>query len=255
VTARLGYSITGAEQAPVLVLGSSLGTTRAMWDRQIPALSEQHRVVAFDHRGHGESEVPDGPYSISELGADVLALLDELGIARFSYAGLSLGGMVGMWLASEAPDRVDRLALLCTSPALDALPAWRDRAASVRTDGMAAVTDVVLGRWFTPGYAAAHPDVVDTYRAMLRTTPPDGYAGCCDAIGPMDLRSRLAAITAPTLSIGGAEDPAIPPVHAERMAAAVPHASLEIVPGAAHLANVERADEITALLLDHFGGE
>lgn len=255
MTARLAASVTGADGAPVVVLGSSLGTTHAMWDPQLPALAERFRVVAFDHRGHGESEVPAGPYEIADLGRDVIALLDRLGVDHFGYAGLSLGGMVGMWVASEIPDRVDRLALLCTSPALDAEAAWRERAAAVRADGMSAVTEVLLGRWFTAAYATAEPETIERFRQMLRATPVEGYAGCCDAIAPMDLRPRLGSITAPTLSVGAALDPSIPPIHAATIADGISDAQLVIVEDSAHLANVQQADVVTALLLDHFGGD
>jgi 3-oxoadipate enol-lactonase len=252
MTARLGHTIAGDADAPVLVLGSSLGTTGAMWEPQRAALAQRFRVVCYDHRGHGTSELPAAPYEIADLGRDVLGLLDDLGIDRFSYAGLSLGGMVGMWVAAEAAQRVERLALLCTSAALDAAPAWHQRAADVAAGGMAAVADAVVGRWFTPDFAAARPEVVVSCHAMLRATPVEGYIGCCAAIAEMDLRDRLPSIEAPTLAIGARDDPAIPPPHSAAIAAAITGARLEIVDHAAHLANVEQADAVTRLLIDHF---
>jgi 3-oxoadipate enol-lactonase len=252
VTAHLAHTVTGPADAPVVVLGSSLGATGAMWDPQLPELAARFRVVAYDHRGHGGSDAPPAPYEIADLGRDVLALVDELGIGRFHYAGLSLGGMVGMWIASEVPDRVDRLALLCTSAALNAPEPWHERAAAVRLGGLAAVVDVVLSRWFTPGFAIAHPDVVARHRAMLLTPSAEGYAACCGAIAEMDLGARLPQITAPTLVIAAREDLAIPPPHSEAIAAAIPGARFELVTDAAHIASVEQPAVITRLLVEHF---
>jgi len=252
--ANLGYDVHGPADAPVLLLGSSVGTDREMWRPQLEAFAEVFRVIRYDHRGHGGSEVPDGPYTIADLGGDVLGLLDRLGIPRVRYAGLSLGGMVGMWLAANAPERVERLALCCTSAYLPPAQGWQDRAATVLASGMAAVADVVVARWFTFAFAAEQPDVVAGLRSILLAAPPRGYAGCCEAIGAMDLRGDLARITAPTLVIAGSADPATPPSHGEQIAASIPGTRLEEVE-AAHLATVERAAECTRLLIDHLGGE
>jgi 3-oxoadipate enol-lactonase len=252
VTARLGHTVTGDADAPVVVLGSSLGTTGAMWDPQLTVLATRFRVVAYDHRGHGGSDSPPPPYQIADLGRDVLGLLDAIGVERFHYAGLSLGGMVGMWLASEVPDRVDRLALLCTSAALAAPDPWYERAAAVRGDGLASIAGPVVSRWFTPGFAIAHPEVVERHRSMLLAASVDGYAACCEAIAEMDQRARLAQISAPTLVIAAREDLAIPPPHSEAIAAAVPAARFELIDDAAHLASVEQPAVITRLLVEHF---
>ncbi|HEV7898566.1 MAG TPA: 3-oxoadipate enol-lactonase [Planosporangium sp.] len=253
MTARLGYELSGPAGAPLLVLGGSLGTTRAMWRPQLPELTRRRRVLRFDHRGHGESEVPAGPYRLDELGADVLALLDEVGAERVSYAGLSLGGMIGMWLAAHAPGRIDRLALLCTSAYLPPAQAWLERARLVRAGGTAAVADAVVARWFTPEFAGHEPDTVAELTKGLAAVPAPGYAGCCEAIAAMDLRPVLHRIGAPTLVIAGAADPATPPAHSEAIAAAVPGARLTVVARAAHLASVERAAEVSRLLDAHFG--
>jgi 3-oxoadipate enol-lactonase len=251
VSAHLSHTITGDAAAPVVVLASSLGTTRAMWDPQLAALAERFRVVTFDHRGHGESDVPVAPYQLADLGGDVLTLLDELGIERFSFAGLSLGGMVGMWIAAEVPQRVDRLALLCTSAAVSEPAAWHERAAAVRGGGMATIANPVVGGWFTPPYAAAHPAVVERHLAMILASPVEGYAGCCEAIAAMDLLDRLTRIEAPTLAIAAVQDPAIPPPHSEAIVAAIAGARLELIDGAAHLANVEQPAAVTRLLIEH----
>lgn len=246
----LAARVYGTDGIPLL-LGSSLGTTGAMWEPQLAALGSRFRLVAFDHRGHGRSPVPPGPYTLEALGTDVLALADALGWERFSYAGLSLGGMVGMWLAAHAGQRVERLALLCTSSRMDPR-GWRERAATVRQQGLDAVADAVVSRWFTPSFAAQRPEVVERHRDLLLDTPTEGYAGCCDAIAAMDLRDDLRGITAPTLVIAAADDPATPPDHAETIASLIPAARLEVLDQAAHLANVERPDTVTDLLLTHF---
>jgi 3-oxoadipate enol-lactonase len=251
----LNCSSSGADDAPVLLLGGSLGTTLDMWDPQVPALSAAHRVIRFEHRGHGGSPVPTGPYTIDELGADVVTMLDRLNLARVSYCGLSIGGMVGQWLAINAPERIDRLILLCTSAHLPPSESWRERAAAVREAGTPeVVADAVLSRWFTPAYRESHHDVVARYRAMICGIDSEGYAGCCEAIATMDLRAGLPGITAPTLVVAGRQDPSIPPEHGEAIAAAVPGARLEILDPGAHLASVERADAVTPLIAEHLSG-
>jgi 3-oxoadipate enol-lactonase len=242
--------LDGPPGAPVLLLGGSLGTHAGMWEPQLGALTRHHRVVRFDHRGHGRSPVPLGPYTVDNLGDDVLRLLDALGAETVDYAGLSLGGMVGMWLAAHAPDRIHRLALLCTAAYLPADLGYRQRAATVRAQGIDGIVEPVLGRWFTPAFPPADRA---PYRAMLAGTDPEGYAGCCEAIASLDLQPVLSKITAPTLVIAGADDPAIPPRYAEQIAAAVPGSRLEILDGAAHLANVERAGAVNRLLAGWFG--
>ncbi|WP_341721045.1 3-oxoadipate enol-lactonase [Micromonospora sp. FIMYZ51] len=251
----LHATVDGPPQAPVLVLGSSLGTTGAMWRPQLAALAARFRVIRYDHLGHGGSAVPAGPYSIDLLGRKVLALLDELAVGRVHYAGLSLGGMVGMWLAAHAPERIDRLALLCTAAALGPADGWRARAATVRAGRLDSVADAVVGRWFTPAFVAAHPDTVAVYRDMLLATPPAGYAGCCDAIAGMDLRADLAAVRAPTLVIAGADDPATGPEQVADIARRIPGARLTVLPDAAHLASVEQPEAVTRLLTAHFDPE
>lgn len=255
MTAQLQATVSGPDGGPVVVLGGSLGTTRQMWAPQLASLVGRYRVIAFDHRGHGRSEVPPGPYRIDDLGHDVLRLLDQLSVGRFSYAGLSLGGMVGMWLAAAAPERVERLALLCVSACLGPDNAYRERAAVVRRAGMAEVADAVIARWFTPEFVASSPDLVARYREMLLATPVEGYAGCCEAIADMDLRPRLGDIRAPTLVVCGDRDTATPPAAGRDIAARIAGARLLVLPGAAHLANVEQPDIVSAHLAGHLAGE
>ncbi|MFI6784531.1 3-oxoadipate enol-lactonase [Micromonospora sp. NPDC050276] len=252
MTSRLHLTVDGPAAAPVLLLGSSLGTAAAMWQPQVPALADRFRVIRYDHLGHGRSAVPPGPYTLDLLGRELLRTLDELDVPWVHYAGLSLGGMVGMWLAAHAPERVRRLALLCTSAALGPPAQWRERAATVRAEGLPAIADAVVARWFTSAFAVARPDVVAAHRAMLIATPSAGYAACCEAIAAMDLRPDLGRVDAPTLVIAGADDPATPVPHAHRIVERIPGARLAVVDAAAHLANVEQPEQVGRLLLEHF---
>jgi 3-oxoadipate enol-lactonase len=244
--------LDGPPDAPVLVLGNSLGTSAAVWDRQAPQFREHFRVLRFELPGHGGSAPLSGAaYSIGSLGAGVLALLDSLGVERAGYCGISLGGMIGMWLAANAPDRIAALGLVCTSAYLPPAAGWLARADQVRAAGLASVAEPVISRWFTPRYAAQAPAVVDAFRAEFERTDPDGYAGCCTAIAGMDQRACLPAIAAPTLVLAGADDLATPPEHGEVIVRGVPRARLDVVPGAAHLAAVSAPEYVTLALLEH----
>ena len=244
------FRIDGPADAPVLVLSNSIGSTSAMWDLQVQALSERFRVVRYETRGHTGAPVPHGPYTLDDLGGDVVALLDRLGAERAHFAGLSLGGMTGMWLGVNAPERIDRLVLMCTSAMLARDVDWPARAALVRDEGTGAIAEATVERWFTAGFIEANPDVAARWRAAIADTPAEGYAGCAEAIGAMDLEDAIADITAPTLVIAGRQDPATPPPHGELIASRIPGARLEIV-DAAHLAAYERPDEVARLVLSH----
>jgi 3-oxoadipate enol-lactonase len=244
------YRTDGADAAPPLILSNSLGSTSEMWDPQVPALSERFRVIRYEHRGHGDAPVPPEPYDLEDISGDVLALMDRLGVERADFAGLSLGGMVGMWIGINAPERIGRLVLLCTSPMLSREHDWALRGRTVREQGTGAVAEGVVERWFTPDYAASNPEIVAGMRAMVTDTPAVGYAGCCGAIERMDLVPELGSIRAPTLVIAGTNDPATPPAHAEIIAAGIPDCRMELV-HAAHLANYERPAEVTRLILSH----
>jgi 3-oxoadipate enol-lactonase len=244
----LAYELHGSAEAPPLLLGGSLGTTMRMWDGQLP-LADRLRLIRFDHRGHGDSPVPPGPYEIGDLGGDVLELMDRLGLERASYCGLSIGGMVGMWLGVNAPERIDRLVLVCTSAYMPPASAWQERAAAVLAAGSTEpIADAVVARWLTPAFAAEHADLRGCLRAMLTSSPPDGYAECCGAIERMDLREQLPRITAPTLVISGAEDAATPVEMQQLIAGAVAGARHEILSPAAHVAAVEQAAQLNVLM-------
>ncbi|KUI42555.1 3-oxoadipate enol-lactonase [Mycobacterium sp. IS-1590] len=244
-------TVSGRRDGPVVVLSNSLGSTHRMWDAQIAALNEHFRVVRYDTRGHGASPVPAGPYTLDDLVDDVVALLDRLDAARTHLVGLSLGGMTAMRLAQRHPERVDRMALLCTGAQLPPASAWTERAETVRTQGSASVASAVVARWFTPGYLDAHPEVRSAHEDMVAATPAEGYAACCEAIAELDLRQALSAITAPTLVIAGAEDPATPPAKLEEIAAGIADSKLLVIEGAAHLANAEQPRAITSALIEH----
>jgi 3-oxoadipate enol-lactonase len=248
---RLAAPFDDAGDAPVLVLGNSLGTTAEVWAHQVPVLRESFRLLQYELPGHGRSATWPGPYTIDELGTEVLGLLDARGIERAAYCGISLGGMIGMWLAANAPERIWALGLVCTSAYLPPAEGWQARARMVRTAGMASVSAQVVSRWFTPAYAAGNSQVTGAFRATLEQVEPEGYAGCCEAIGVMDMRGSLAAVTAPALVIAGADDPATPPEHGVLIAAGIPGARLEVVAGAAHLATVCSPDLVTPALAEH----
>jgi 3-oxoadipate enol-lactonase len=248
---ELHHTLAGPEDAGVVVLSNSLGTTLEMWDPQAGVLARDHRVLRYDLRGHGRSPVPETPYSIADLGADLIGLLDRNGIERASLCGVSLGGMASMWVAAHAPDRVDRLVRCSTSAIMGPPESWTERAALVRREGVGAVADTVVARWFTPAFAAARPDVVAAIRSQLAATPPEGYAGCCEAVRDMDQRPDLPAISAPTLVIAAERDPSTPPAHARTIAGLVPGARLEVLGRGAHLVNVEAPDIVNPLVLAH----
>jgi 3-oxoadipate enol-lactonase len=247
---EVNYALEGPEDAPVLVLSNSLGSTLEMWDDQANVLRERFHLVRYDQRGHGDSPVPPGPYRIEDLGLDLLALLDRLEIERVSFCGLSIGGLVGMWLASEDADRVERLVLCCTAARFD--PDMYDaRANTVRAEGVGSISDTVLERWFTPEFRASRPETLEWAESMLRGTPTEGYAGCCEVLRDTDVRDRLEDIRAPTLVIAGAEDPAATGEQAEEIRDSIPGARLAVIENAAHLANIEQPEAVTREILDH----
>lgn len=246
--ATLRVAIDGDEHAPVLVLSNSLGTTLDMWAPQVPALAREFRVIRYDARGHGGSSVTPGPYVIDQLGRDVIGLLDALHIGRASVAGVSMGGMTGMWLGIHAPQRVERLAIVCSSAHIGGEDGWNARIRTVQADGMSAVADAVVSRWFTPAFAAQEPALVERMRAMFRSLSPQGYAAACAAVRDMNQLDEIASITAPTLIVTGAEDLATPPAMSSAMLARIPGARQVIVPGA-HISNIECAPAVTEALL------
>jgi 3-oxoadipate enol-lactonase len=248
---NLHHRFDGPDDAPVLVMGSSLGTSGAMWDEQVPAFSQSFRMLRYDTRGHGQSQVPPGPYTMDELGADVLELLDRLGIERASFCGLSIGGMIGMWCASEAPERIERLVLCCTVPHFPPPELWNERADTVRAQGMEPMVEPALERWLPPETRRVRPVAEEHLRAMIASTPPEGYAGCCEAIRDMDLRGRLGAIAAPTLVLAGSDDPSTPKDKVRPIADAIAGAGFVVIDDAAHIANMAQPDAFNRAVLGH----
>ena len=243
---RIWHDLHGDAGAPLLVLPCSLGTSRALWD---PAPYAQHfRVLRYEHRGHGESETTPGPYTVEQLAGDALDLLDELGVERASWLGLSLGGMVAMWIAACAPERLERLVLACTSARVPSPQAYAERAGIVRAQGVEPVADAVVARWFTP---AASDELRARFRAFLVATPREGYAGCCEALAEWDFRERLGDIVAPTLVVAGAEDESTPIAHTDLLVQRIPGARGTVLEGAAHLANLERPAAFAEAALAH----
>jgi 3-oxoadipate enol-lactonase len=249
----LHHLLDGPDDAPVLVLSNSMGATLEMWDPQVPALAEQLRVVRYDHPGHGGSTVDaaTGSASIDDLGTQVLTFLDNLEVDRFSFCGLSLGGMVGMWLAVNAPERLDRLVLCATSANAGAPQGFLDRAKAVRAGGVEVLGDGALGMWFTPGYVQEHPEAEVLFWRMRGQLQAEGYAQACEAAAGFDFQDRLAEITAPTLVLAGANDLAITEEHATALQRGIPGAKLVVVPDSAHLLNIEQPDTVSELILDH----
>ncbi|MZD07471.1 3-oxoadipate enol-lactonase [Streptomyces sp. SID5785] len=248
----LHHAVDGPADAPVLVLGPSLGTSLRLWDAQVPALARARRVVRYDLPGHGRSPAAllREP-SVAELGRLVLELADHAGADRFAYAGVSLGGAVGAWLAVHHPDRVARLALVCSSAHFGDPDGWRERAAEVRAEGVGRLADSAPDRWFAPGFEDS-----GRLRALVadqRAADPVGYAACCEALAGYDLGARLDRIAAPTLVLAGRQDAATPPVHARRLADGIARSTLVELDGAGHLAPAEQPEQVLTALLSHFG--
>ena len=249
MTPELANALEGRDGAPVLVLSGSLGTTMRLWEPQLEAFVERFRLLRHDHPGHGRSPLSEGAVTVERIGRDVLASTERLGVERFSFCGLSLGGMVGMWLAANAPDRVESLTLCCTGPKLGTPDDWAERARLVREAGTGAVVARSRERWFTSGFRDTA--VARGYLAELEAMSREGYASCCDAVGAFDFRDEVGRIRAPTLLVLGAEDPVTPPDVVAPLQRGVPALETLVVEGAAHLASVERPEAVTDAVLRH----
>jgi 3-oxoadipate enol-lactonase len=240
---RTHYALTG-ESERVLVFSNSLGTDFSMWDPQMPDLERQFRILRYDTRGHGQSSVTRGEYTIEQLSRDVLGLLDSLRLDRVHFCGLSMGGMIGMWLGVHAPRRLHRLVLCNTAARIGTNEMWNARIAKVRKDGMKSVAAAVIDRWFTPGFRTSFPETVARAQQTIDNTSPEGYAACCAAIRDMDQRETVAGIEVPTLVICGGSDSVIPLADAHFLGDRIRGAKQIELP-AAHLSNVEQAEAFT----------
>jgi 3-oxoadipate enol-lactonase len=247
----LPYGIEGPADAGVLVLVNSIGMRMSLWEEQLPAFTACHRVLRYDQRGHGDAPTPPGPYTIDDLGADLVALLDRLEIERASVCGLSLGGLVATWVAAHHPERVDRLVLACTTAHPGNPEKWRGRAAQGRRDGVAEVVKQSSLGWFTPIFAQSHPGVVARLQAVVASNPDEGYAGCAEALATADLRAVLGRVSAPTLVIAGQYDRGFPIEHARRLRDGIAGARLVQLDNVAHIANVEAPAAFNAAVLAH----
>lgn len=251
----LAYQIDGPPGAPLLVLIHSLGLSSRMWEPQLSALSGHFRVLRYEQRGHGGTKAPPGPYSIEDLGRDLFALLDGLGEAKASLCGLSLGGLVAMWVAAAAPSRVERLVVAASTPAFTPRENWRQRAHAVRASGLAELEGQLLQRWFTPAFLAdPAPGTIEPVHEMFQAADAEGYASCCEALAGTDLWDQLDRIQAPTLLLGGAQDPVCQAATLVAMQERIAHCTLTVVAGASHLVNLEQPRRFTDSVLDHLIG-
>ena len=241
------YEIDGPASAPAVVFSHSLGVSLEMWQPQLERLADRCRIVRYDTRGHGESAVEPGPYSIDDLGGDAIALLDHLGIEKAHFCGLSMGGVIGQWLGIHAPGRLHSLVLASTAAKIGTVESWNARIATVEREGLGAVIPGTLERWFTADFRSRHEDVVQHVEALLRKTQPEGYLGCCAAIRDADFRSAAATIAVPTLLLAGSHDPVITSTDMRSLAASIAGAKY-VELDAAHLSSVETAGEFTAAL-------
>jgi len=245
---RLHYSFAGPAGAPALVLSNSLGTNFSMWDAQAPAFERRFRLLRYDMRGHGKSSAPPPPYTVSELAQDALALADSVEIARFHFCGLSIGGMIGMALALQAPARLHKLILSNTSPKIGTDEFWNSRIQTVETKGMKEVAGAVTARWFTPAFQASTPEKVASAIEVLESLDPQGYLGGCTAVRDFDFRSNVPQIRTPTLVISGTHDPAATPADGRLLAEQIPGARYKEL-NASHLSNIEDSAQFNEAVL------
>jgi 3-oxoadipate enol-lactonase len=242
--ARIYYEIEGPDGAQVLAFSNSLGANCSMWDPQARELRRKFRILRYDTRGHGLSSVAPGPYAMEQLGKDVLGLLDELHVGRTHFCGLSMGGMIGMWLGIHAPDRLGKLVLSNTGAKIGTEESWKARIEAVEKGGMKSIAAGVMERWFTSAFRAKEPATVARIQKILEETNPDGYVSCCAAIRDYDCREQLEKIAAQTLVITGAHDPATPSSDGRFLAAHI-HDAKYLELDAAHLSNIEDRDRFT----------
>lgn len=247
---KINYELEGPENAPVVTFSHSLSANMKMWDAQVEALRGQYRILRYDTRGHGGTEAPEGPYTLEQLAGDVAGLLKALGIGQTHFVGLSLGGMTGQTLALEHPELLLSLTLCDTSSGYgpEATAMWEDRIRAAKENGLGATVETTIERWFSPGFIAQQPELIDQVRQMIRSTPVAGYAGCGHAIARLSLTDRIGAISAPTLIIVGEDDPGTPVEMHRIIHDRIADSELVVIPTARHLSNMESADEFNAAL-------
>lgn len=246
---RIHYELSGRAGGELLMLSNSLGSSLRMWDQVLAPLEAEHHVLRFDTRGHGGSSVPPGPYTLDQLGQDVLHLLDEFGADRVNFCGLSLGGLTGMWLGLYAPHRLNRLILANTAARIGSVEMWDERVAFVRQSGMKALAEITPARWLTAQYRETHADEMKQVEAMITSTSPDGYCACCAALRDTDLRPHIPSIDVPSLVIAGTHDPATPPSEGRALAAGL-RCGQYVELDSSHLSAWERSHEFAQAVLN-----
>jgi 3-oxoadipate enol-lactonase len=246
---RINYELTGPANAPALVLSNSLGSNFGMWDAQVPAFAKTYRVLRYDTRGHGQSDVTPGPYTFEQLATDVLALVDSLNIDAFHFCGLSMGGLTGLWIALHAPPRLRKLILCSTGAKIGTADAWNTRIEAVRKHGTKSIAAATMERWFTAPFRQREPQTVERIQNTLANTNTGGYIACCEALRDTDLRDQVASISAPTLVISATHDPAAPPSDGQLLAKQIAGASY-VELDAAHLSNIEQHEKFTQEVSD-----
>jgi 3-oxoadipate enol-lactonase len=249
--ARIHYLLEGPAASPALVFSNSLGTNFSMWDPQVAALQKRFRILRYDTRGHGKSSVTPGPYSIEQLAKDALGLLDALHLERVHFCGLSMGGMIGMWLGANAPERLNKLILCNTGARIGTAEVWRSRIEAVRSGGIKSIATAVIDRWFTPAFRSNDPAAIAAVQKQLEETSPDGYSACCAAVRDFDFREKLDSISVQTLVISGTHDPATPPADGQFLSNHIPGAKYAEL-NAAHLSNIEDRDRFNRELITFF---
>ncbi len=246
--AQLFYQWDGPEGAPVVVFSNSLGTTHRMWEPQVGAFGKDFRMLRYDSRGHGESSVTAGPYNIEQLAGDVLQLLDALKLERVFYCGLSIGGMVGMYLGANAPVRFHKIVLCNTAAKIGTQDTWNARITAVQQGGLKAIAGGVIDRWLTAGYRASHTGQTESVREMLESIDAAGYASTCAAVRDMDYREQLQSVQASTLIIAGAHDAATTPADGHFLETHIQGAKYAEL-SAAHLSNIEAREDFNRTVL------
>ncbi|MFD6948710.1 3-oxoadipate enol-lactonase [Nocardiopsis sp. TSRI0078] len=247
----LQHRFDGPAHAPVVLLVPPVGTTMSVWEPQMPELTRTRRVLRVNHRGHGSSPAPPGPYTVEELALDLLGLLDSQGLTRVSAVGAGFGGSLLLWIAANSPRTLDRLALLSAASRTPRTHRWGHVASRVRASGLDSVAADVVRPWFTPDMGEQRPEVAARFTEDFGGLDPDGFASVCDAIAGMDQRHLVASVRVPTLVASAAHDPLLPPGYGRRLADGISGSRFEVVPGAAHLLGVERADRVNELLVEH----
>ena len=250
---RMHYALSGNAAGTVVLLSNSLGTNLSLWDGQAAVLEKSYQVLRYDTRGHGQTGVPPGPYTIGQLGADVVHLLDRLEIERAHFCGISMGGLTGQWLGIHAPERMERLALCSTGPKIGSPETWNPRIEAIRKSGMKPVAAAVIERWLTPEFRAREPEATAQAVRMLEQSPPDGYVANCEAIRDADLWAEVGKIQAPVMVVMGDQDPATPPALGRKLAEAIPGARYVELRGS-HIINVEAEGEFNRGLLEFLSG-